>query len=251
MLYQQTIEALHRLKLCGMVNALKEQAQNHEYQKLAFEERLGMLVDRECNEQENRRLEIRLKKAKLRQSASVEDVDYRAARGLNKSYFLQLATCNWLREHQNILIFGPTGVGKSFLACALAQKACREGYSVLYFRTSKLLHELAISRADGRYLRLLKKLAQVDLIVADDWGMDSLTKDQRNDLLEIIEDRHNRKSVIITSQIPVENWHSLIGEPTTADAILDRVVHSSHIINLKGESMRKTISSIPKNKSET
>lgn len=251
MLYQQTIEALHSLKLGGMASALKEQEQNIEYQELSFEDRLGIIVDRERVEQENRKLAIRLKLAKLRQPASVEDVDFRTARGLNKSAFLELATCNWLREHQNLLIIGPTGVGKSFLACALSHKACRDGYSVQYHRTTKLLQELAISRADGRYLRLLKNLERVDLLILDDWGMESLNKDQRHDLLEIFEDRHNRKSVLITSQSPVENWHSLIGDPTLADAILDRVVHSAHIINLKGESMRKKTASIPKNKSET
>jgi DNA replication protein DnaC len=249
MLYQQTIESLHKLKLTGMINALKEQQQNRQFKEISFEDRFGMLVDRELNEQENRRLELRLRKAKLRQTAVIEDVDFRAARGLSKSLMLGLATCDWLREHQNVLIIGPTGVGKSFLACALAHKACREGFTVQYHRASRLFNELAVSRADGRYLRLLKSLARVDLIILDDWGLEILNKEQRGDMLEIFEDRHNRKSLIITSQIPFENWHSLIGEATHADAILDRVVHNAHIINLEGGSMRKKISKNSKNNS--
>lgn len=247
MLYQQTIEALLKLKLQGMLSALKEQQQNRQFKELSFEDRLGMLVDREITVQENRRLELRLKQAKLRQAAAVEDIDFRTTRGLDKNNVLELANCQWLTEHQNILIIGPTGVGKSFLACALAHKACREGFSVQYHRTSRLFQELAVSRADGRYLRLLKGLAKVDLIILDDWGLEALTKDQRNDLLEILEDRHNQKSLIITSQIPLENWHSLVGESTHADAILDRVVHNAHIINLKGDSMRKKSAKSSKN----
>lgn len=249
MLYQQTIEALLKLKLQGMLSALKEQQQNRQFKELTFEDRLGMLLDREITVQENRRLELRLKQAKLRQAAAVEDIDFRTARGLDKNNVLELANCQWLTEHQNILIIGPTGVGKSFLACALAHKACREGFSVQYHRTSRLFQELAVSRADGRYLRLLKGLAKVDLIILDDWGLEALTKDQRNDLLEILEDRHNQKSLIITSQIPLENWHSLVGESTHADAILDRVVHNAHIINLKGDSMRKKTAKNSKNTS--
>lgn len=247
MLYQQTIESLHKLKLTGMVNALKEQQQNRQYKDMSFEDRFGMLVDRELNEQENKRLDLRLRQAKLRQNAVIEDVDFRTARGLNKSMILELATCEWLREHQNVLIIGPTGVGKSFLACALAHKACREGFTVQYHRTSRLFGELAVSRADGRYLRLLKSLAKVDLIILDDWGLEILNKDQRGDILEIFEDRHNRKSLIITSQIPFENWHSLIGEATHADAILDRVAHNAHIINLEGGTMRKKTAKLSKN----
>ena len=249
MLYQQTIESLHKLKLTGMINALKEQQQNRQFKEMSFEDRFGMLVDKELNEQENRRLDLRLRQAKLRQAAAIGDVDFRTARGLDKSLILELATCDWLREHQNVLIIGPTGVGKSFLACALAHKACREGFTVQYHRTSRLFSELAVSRADGRYLRLLKSLARVDLIILDDWGLEILSKDQRGDILEIFEDRHNRKSLVITSQIPFENWHSLIGEATHADAILDRVAHNAHIINLEGGSMRKKTSKNPKNTS--
>lgn len=247
MLYQQTVEALLKLKLQGMLSALKEQQQNRQFKELTFEDRLGMIVDREITVQENRKIELRLKQAKLRQAAAVEDIDFRTARGLDKNNVLELANCQWLTEHQNILIIGPTGVGKSFLACALAHKACREGFSVQYHRTSRLFQELAVSRADGRYLRLLKGLAKVDLIILDDWGLEALTKDQRNDLLEILEDRHNQKSLIITSQIPLENWHSLVGESTHADAILDRVVHNAHVINLKGDSMRKKTAKNSKN----
>lgn len=247
MLYQQTIESLHKLKLTGMVSALKEQQQNRQFKDMSFEDRFGMLVDRELNDQENKRLDLRLRQAKLRQNAVIEDIDFRTARSLNKSMILELATCEWLREHQNVLIIGPTGVGKSFLACALAHKACREGFTVQYHRTSRLFGELAVSRADGRYLRLLKSLAKVDLIILDDWGLEILNKDQRGDILEIFEDRHNRKSLIITSQIPFENWHSLIGEATHADAILDRVAHNAHIINLEGGTMRKKTAKLSKN----
>lgn len=251
MLKQPTIESLHQLRLYGMAHALQEQIQNKNYQELSFEERLGLLIDREAAEQQNRRLELRLRQARLRQTAVIEDIDFRTNRGLNKVDFLELANCAWLKNHQNILVIGPTGVGKSYLACALAQKACREGYSVQYHRVSKLLHELGVSRGDGRYLRILKSLSRIDLLLFDDWGLETFTKDQRHDLLEIFEDRHDRKSLLITSQFPVENWHSLIGDPTLADAILDRVVHNAHIINLKGETMRKKLTTQTKNKSGT
>ena len=223
MLRQPTIESLNRLRLYGMATALQEQLQGQSYQDLSFEERLGLLIDREVQEQENRRLEFRLRMARLRQSAVIEDVDFRASRGLHRAAFLELATCQWIKNHQNILLTGPTGVGKSYLACALAQKACREGYSVQYHRASKLLHELATARGDGRYLRLLKALSRLDLIILDDWGLETLSKDQRHDLLEIFD----------------------------ADSILDRVIHNAHILNLKGESMRKKLSPTSKNKSGT
>jgi DNA replication protein DnaC len=251
MLKQPTIESLHQLRLYGMAHALQEQLQNSKYQELSFEERLALLIDREVVEQQNRKLEFRLRQARLRQTAVLEDIDFRSNRGLNKADFLELANCGWLKNHQNILVIGPTGVGKSYLACALAHKACREGYSVQYHRVTKILHELGVARGDGRYLRILKSFSRIDLLVLDDWGLEAFTKDQRHDLLEIFEDRHDRRSLLITSQVPVENWHPLIGDPTLADAILDRVVHNAHIINLKGESMRKKLTTSSKNKTGT
>jgi DNA replication protein DnaC len=175
----------------------------------------------------------------LRQSASVEDVDYRAARGLDRGLFLKLAGCDWVRARHNLIITGPCGVGKTWLACALGQKACREDFSTAYHRVPRLFASLALARGDGRYARLLRQVAKVDLLILDDWGPETLTAEQRRDLLEIIDDRHEMRSVIITSQVPVERWYEIIGNPTMADAILDRLVHNAYRIDLKGESLRK------------
>lgn len=251
MLNQPTIEALHRLKLYGMIAGLQEQETNPEFRELTFEERLGMLVDREAQEQQNRLLAARLRKAKLRHAAVVEDVDFRAVRGLNRAQFLDLSSCAWIKAHENLLIIGLTGVGKTYLACALAHKACREGYSTLYQRLSRLLHELAVARGEGRYLRVLKTITRTELLILDDWGLEALTRDQRHDLLEIVEDRCGNKSTIITSQQPVENWHPIIGDPTLADSILDRLVHNAHTIQLKGDSMRKRTKPTAKTKAES
>jgi DNA replication protein DnaC len=233
------MEKLQMLRFHGMFIALEEQMQMTDIGSLTFEDRLGLLIDREMTERDNRRLATRLKKAKLRQNASLEDVDLRYPRGLDKSLLMQLGQCRWLKEHQNVLIIGPTGVGKTYLACALANKACREGYSVLYFRLSRLLYDLNIAKGDGRYDKLLKAMARADLLVFDDWGLDTFSKDQQHDLLEILEDRHGRRSTLITSQLPVKHWYDILGDPTLADAILDRLVHNAHKINLKGDSMRK------------
>jgi DNA replication protein DnaC len=244
MLNNPTLEKLRSLKLSGMVKALEEQIGIPDLKELTFEQRLGLLVDREVTERQNRKLRTYLKKAKLRLNASLEDIDYRHPRGLDKSLTLSLASCQWIQEHNNILITGPTGVGKSYLACALAQKACRQDYRTLYFRLSRLLQELAMARGDGRYGKMLINLAKNDLLVIDDWGLVPLDDHGRRDILEILEDRHNVRSTIVTSQIPVQNWHEIIGDPTLADAILDRLVHNAYKITLKGESMRKKLKSL-------
>ena len=239
MLQHPTLRKLYELNLAGMVCGLQEQMNNPAYGDLSFEERLGLLVDREAIERQNRRMAAKLKRARLRQSAAVEDVDFRHPRGLDRSVLLSLASCQWLRSRQNCLITGPTGVGKTYLACALAQKACREGCTAYYARTPRLLQELSIARADGTFARRLAALARLDLLVLDDWGIAPLSDEHRRDLLEILDDRYDRRSTLLTSQLPVERWHDYIADPTLADAILDRLVHNAHRIALKGESMRK------------
>jgi DNA replication protein DnaC len=234
------MEKLNTLKLTGMIKALVEQQQMAEVDSLGFEERLGLLVDREATERESRKLATRLKKAKLRQSASIEDLDFRRSRGMDKALILSLAACAWIAKGINVLICGPTGVGKSYLACALAHKACLEGYTALYLRLPRLFEELRLAKADGRYGKLMLSYAKTDLLVLDDWGLTPMTDPQRRDLLELMEDRYGLKSTIITSQLPVTAWHEAIGDPTLADAILDRVVHNAHKIEMKGESMRKS-----------
>jgi DNA replication protein DnaC len=206
---------------------------------LAFEERFSMLVDAQHLFRENKRMKRLLENAKLKLAASMEDIDYRSPRGLDKSVLLSLANCDWVRKHRNIIIVGPTGAGKTFIACALAHRACREGMTAFYLRTPKLYYTLAMARADGSYARVLARLARTSVLILDDLGMAALTDSERQDLLEVIEDRHGSASTIITSQLPVEHWHEVIGDPTIADALLDRLVHNAHKINLKGESMRK------------
>ena len=239
MLTHPTLNKLQTLRLTGMIAAFQQQAQMPEIAELGFEERLGLLVDRELTDRENRRMQTRLKKANLRQTASFEDIDFQHARGLDKALMLQFATGQWLRSHSNILIVGPTGVGKTYLSCALAHKACLEGFSTLYFRLPRLFQELAIAKGDGRYASLLASFAKTDLLLLDDWGISPLSAEQRRDFLEILDDRHGTRSTMITSQFPVEHWHEIIGDPTLADAILDRIVHNAYKIILKGESMRK------------
>lgn len=240
MLIHPTLEKLQSLRLTGMIKALEEQLSMSEgLEDLGFAERLGLLVDREMTERENRRLKTRLEKARLRQAAAVEDVDLRTPRGLDRSLFMTLCSCQWIRQHLNLLITGPTGAGKSFLACALAQKACREGFTAIYHRVPRLLAELGTARADGRYPKLLAGLARADLLVLDDWGLHPLSDPQRRDLLEILEDRYACRSTLVTSQLPVATWHDAIGDATLADALLDRLVHNAYQLPLKGESMRK------------
>ncbi len=241
MLTHPTGEKLRTLKLYGMARSFEEQMSSKDHEELAFEERLGLLIDREFTEQENRRLTFRLKTAKLRQEASMEDIDYRQKRGLDKSLVKSLARCKWIKERLNILLTGPCGAGKSFIACALGHKACLEGYKVLYFRAPRLFENLALAKGDGRYARIMNSIARQDLLIIDDWGLSVLNDRERADMLEILEDRHNVRSTIITSQLPIEHWHEAIGNPTLADAILDRIIHNAYKIQLsiKGGSMRK------------
>ena len=239
MLTHPTVEKLHELRCPAMAKALVEQLASTEVQNLSFEERLGLLVDREITERHSRQLTNRLRRAKLRHAACIEDIDFRQPRGLDKDLILSLADGRWIREHLNCLITGPAGVGKTWLACALAHSACRSGHSASYRRLPRLLTELAIARADGRYPKLLASIAKTELLIIDDWGLAKLSAENRRDLLEIIEDRYGIRSTVVTSQLPVEKWHDVVGDPTLADAILDRLVHSAYQINLKGESMRK------------
>jgi DNA replication protein DnaC len=239
MLNQQTLDKLYIMKLLGMADGFKEQLQQPSFQDLSFDQRFGMLVDGQWTWKENKRLKRLLKEAKLKLQASVEDIDYKTSRGIEKSVLINLTSCNWIRNHQNLLISGPTGVGKTFLACALAQKACREGFRTLYLRIPQFFYQIALARADGTYGNLIKKFSKTHLLVLDDLGLTSLNDTERRDLLEVIEDRHGVSSTLIASQLPVENWHDHIGDPTIADAILDRIIHSAHRIQLKGGSMRK------------
>ena len=246
MLIHPIFDKLQTLRFFGMLNALEDQMKMPDIEKLSFDERFGLLIDREMIDRQNRRFKTRLRKAKLRQNACLEDIDFRHPRGLDKSVIMQLASGQWIKEANNLLIVGPTGVGKTYLACALAHKACQLDYSALYFRLPRLLQQLDIAKGDGRYEKLLKSFAKTNLLIIDDWGLKKLIKEQSHDLLEIFEDRHCLRSVLITSQLPVDHWHEIIGNPTLADAILDRLVHNAYRINLKGESMRKKKSKLTK-----
>ena len=239
MLAHPTQERLIALGLSGMATALEAQRRQPDIAALNFEERLALLLDRETMERENKRLRARLRRATLRQEAVVEDVDLRAARGLDRALFQKLVAGDWIERKQNLLVIGPTGVGKSWIACALGHKACRDNRSVAYHRVPRLLEALALARGDGRYGRLLKALGRVQLLILDDWGLAPLSSEQRRDLLEIMDDRHGRGSTIVTSQVPLDHWHEVIGDPTIADAVLDRLVHNAHRLQLKGESLRK------------
>lgn len=243
MLNNQTLQALRSLKLTGMADGLEQQlAQPATHDELGFEQRLALLVDREMMLRTNNKIDRLLKAAKLKLQAQPEDIDYRHPRGLQQSQFADLLSSRWIHQHHNVLITGPTGCGKTYLGCVLATQACRHGLSVRYFRTSRLLESLSIAHGDGRFAKLIQQLAKTDLLVLDDWGLEKMTLGQRNDLLEIMEDRHGLRSTLITSQLPVNQWHKAIGDATLADAILDRLLHNSHKLTLKGESMRKTLS---------
>src|SRR5215470_74410 len=240
MLTHPTLDQLRALRLDGMVQAFIELEAQEATRDLAHAEWLALLLDREAANRNTRRFQIRLRAARLRHSqAAIEDVDYRIPRQLDKALFQQLATCRWIAEHRGLLVTGPCGIGKSWLSCALAQKACRDGYTVHYARVPRLFAELELAHGDGRFARLFRTLVKVDLLILDDWGPDRLNASQRRDLMEIIEDRHGRSSTLITSQLKVDKWYEVIAEPTFADAILDRIVHNAYRLNLDGPSIRK------------
>jgi DNA replication protein DnaC len=243
MLAHPTLDQLNTLGLHGLAKGFKELQHKPEVRGLDHAEWLGLLLEYEVTLRRQKQFETRARVAKLRHSASVEDVNYQTPRGLDRALFLKLSACDWIDERRNLIITGASGLGKSWLACALGHKACRENMSVLYTRVPRLFAELGVAHGDARYARLLKSIARVKLLILDDWGPEALTANQARDLLEIVEDRYDKGSLIITSQVPINRWHELIGVPTLADAILDRVIHNAYRIELSGESLRKRGSS--------
>jgi DNA replication protein DnaC len=241
MLSEPTLEKLKSLRFDGMATAWNEQQQkSSDLGSFSFDERFGLLVDAEWLHRQNKRLGRYLAEAKLRLGqACIEDIDYSARRQLDKAQIRSLATCRWIEEHQNLIVTGATGFGKTFIACALAQQACRKGFRALYRRAPRLFDELALAQADGSYVRLLARVARTDLLILDDWGLVAIREPERRHLLEVIEDRHGSRSTLITSQLPVEKWHDHIGDPTIADAVCDRLLHNAHRLVLKGPSRRK------------
>jgi DNA replication protein DnaC len=239
MLIQPTLELLRRMKLQGMADALKLQAEQPQLHQLPFEDRLALLVDAERSHRDQSRIKRLLRQAQFRQQASLEDLDWRAGRGLDRSLMATLASCDWIRQGLNLILTGPSGVGKSWIAEACGQAACRQGLSVRYERTHRMLETLRLAHADGTYSKRLAQLARTDLLILDDLGLKPLQAQERHDLLEVIEDRHGQRSTIITSQLPPDTWHQYLQEATIADAILDRIFHRAHRIELKGQSLRK------------
>lgn len=235
-----TLQNLRAMKLDGMAQALQEQLELNNVKDLAFEERLAMLVDREAVHRDNKGFARRVKNAKLKQQATLEDLDYKHPRNLDAKLVRSLADCEWIKDHHNLIVTGATGVGKTYLACALAHQACRRGYSAQYAQVGRLLQELSIAKGDGRYLKTLAQLAKTEVLILDDWGLDNPTQEQRRILLELLDDRYERGSTLIASQFPTDLWHENLADPTLADAILDRILHNAYRIELKGESLRKT-----------
>jgi len=237
---QPTIEKLYSMKLFGMAEAIRRQTEDPEISRLSFEERLALLVDQQWDWRQNKALVRRLKNARFKLEASVEDIDYRHPRRLDRQLIRSLSSCDWVRLHHNLLITGPCGVGKSYMACALAHKAVRDGFTAFYLRAPRRLRDLAVARADGSFGKLLDRFARIDVLIVDDWAMAPLADSERRDFLEICDDRYSIRSTVLTSQVPISHWRDQIGDPTIADSILDRLVHNAHRIELSGASMRKS-----------
>lgn len=250
MLTHPLFEQLKLLRCEGMLEALQEQLNTPDINRLSFDERLALLIEREYLTRENRKLINRLRQAKLKLDACIEDIDYAPERQLSKTVITRLAECSWITKKENVLITGPTGAGKTYLACAFANQACRQGYGARYIRLPKLFQAITIAKADGSYIKLMEHVAKLSLLILDDWGLAPMTDANRRDLLEIIDDRYQRSSTLITSQLPVQDWHESVGDATLGDAILDRLVHNSHRIEVQGPSMRQIIAK-KRNKKES